>query len=485
MHRLIRVFLLTALLLLLLFRSRGNEIPLPHSLATEIFHHQYEWLHASVVVDRHTGIYNIQAFTNPLLLRAVSEGRHTLLDSLAAILLHATTTLRPTEHYPLNSWRSIDSVPLGRSYRLWLFPRHITIDGERIATREEVELASSQFLFLAAQLLRSALTVTPGLYPHLDSLVTVFPDLLLEHHYQRWIIDTRTFRLTGWSCVKGVYNHHEFLELKRNHHFRFRRTECPIVTDTDLFIIGGLAIMVAAHSEHPHRVPISTENMQRYRAYLKTAEELLDQRIATRTIHTSEGPVDGFAFDNGLYRDYKDHRYALYTDTLFPPDRLRPPKPKDAAWDMSHARRFFFVFNAMEMVAEKAQLTLNYGRYLDALAQQFYHVVYTDTTRHLFANYLNGDNGWYRVNYHGTGFGYPPYSMSIAALEGGWFFLGSRYPPIADLGIILWEAFHNNPEFFNRYYGALFRDHKPVHRTFDTSPDGNIRLTLLQWLPAL
>jgi hypothetical protein len=480
--------LLLALLFLVLYapaKSQETDTIVPWNLAREIFHQEFTYMKNYVTRDHLSSIYDIQAFTNSLLVKAVAEKEYGLIDSLAGILLNAATTLREVDHYPANSWKKIDSIPLGRSYRMWLFPRTVTHKGVPLKVREEYHLSSSQFLFLVAQTLRAGLEMPRGAYPWIDSLIAVYPQIILEHHYQRWITDTRSFQLSGWGCAKGTFTHRAFLSLKQHRKFRFKPTICPVVTDADLFIIAGLAQMMAAHTIDSVRVPIAPHQLVLYKQYLQEAELLLQSRIEMRPIATASGVVEGFAFDNGFYRDYKEHRYALYEGETFPAKDLKVKLSEDAAWDVSHARRFFFIFNALHQVQAEAGLSLDYQRYMNGLARQFYHVIYIDTVRHLFANYLNGDNGWYRVNYHGEGFGYPPYSMSQAALEGGWFFLGSNYPPVADLGLKLWQQFNTDPEFYNRYYGVVYKDYKPVYRKFTTAPSGSERFVLLQWLPSL
>jgi hypothetical protein len=438
-----------------------------------------------VTRDHLSSIYDIQAFTNSFLVRAAKEQNYNLLDSLSRILLSGATTLRNVTWYPSNSWQKIDSTNLGGIYRMWLFPRTMTINGQQVIVREEYHLSSSQFLFLASQTLLAGLSAPQGVYPGIDSLVAIFPEILLKDHYQRWILGPASFRMSGWGCAAGTYTHREFLRMKKNRMFLFKPKICPVINDIDLFIIAGLAQMVAAHTTDPVRVPISPEVLTQYRQYLQEAESLLAERIELRTIHTQKGAVEGFAFDNGLYREYKDHRFAAYTGSAFPAENLRVKGSADASWDLSHARRFFFVFNAMNNTSSAAGLKLDYTRYLRALSHQFFHVVYADTTRHLFSNYFNGDNGWYRVNYHGQGFGYPPYSMSQAALEGGWFFLGSYYEPIRDLGQTLWQQFNTDPQIYNQYYGVVYRNYQPVYRNFSSSPSGSERFVLLQWLPGV
>lgn len=467
------------------FQTSAQGAPEPWPLAKEIFHREFEFLKSYVVRDNLSSIYDIQTFTNSLLVRAIEEQEFGLLDSLSEILLNATNNLREVSWYPAHTWRTQDSVPLGRSYRMWLFPGNITIEGQTVPVRDEYHLSSSQFLFLVSQVLHAGLDAPQGKYHFIDSLIKVFPDLLLDNHYRRWIVETQTFQLSGWGCVKGKYNHREFLELKRTRRFLFKPTICPVVTDTDLFIIAGLSLVLATHDAAPERVPVSPADKELYAQYLKEAEELLAERVQLRPLTLPDGTLPGFAFDNGLYRDYKDHRFADYDEMTFPAENLRVKPSKDATWDVSHARRFLFIFKALEKAAPAAGLTLNYSSFIQGLAHQFYHVIYADTVRHLFANYINGDNGWYRVNYHGEGFGFPPYSMSQAALEGGWFFLGEYYPPIAELGNRIWNDFNVDPEVYNRYYGVVYRNFQPVNRKFSASPSGSERFVLLQWLPSL
>ncbi len=465
--------------------SQGSSNNVPWNLACEIFHREYGFLCRHAAKDQFSAIYDIQTFLNPLLVRAEREQAWGLVDSVAGVILAGTGTLREVRWYPLNNFRRSDSVDLGRSYRMWLYTKKLKLKDTTLLVREEYHLSSSQFLFLAAQVLRIGASLPAGRYPMLDSLIKVFPSILLEHHYKRWILETRSFRLSGWGCAKGAYNHRDFLQLKQERSFRFKPVVCKTIFDSDLMIMAGLAQVLAANALDPIRVPVSSEDLAAYHAYLKEAEATVESRIELRPISVADSMLQGFAFDNGLYRDYRDHRYALYTDTVYPPDGMKEQKSTDAAWDISHARRFFFVFNAMDQASGTVPITLPYPKYLEALAHQFYHVVYTDTARMLFANYLNGDNGWYRVGYHGRGSGSPPFGLSQSALEGGWFFLSEYYAPVGDLGRRLWQQLQNDPTTYNRYYGVIYRNYQPVYRNFSTSTEGSERFVLLQWLPGI
>lgn len=465
--------------------SQGSSNNVPWNLAQEIFHREYGFLCRHAAKDQLTAIYDIQTFLNPLLVRAEREQAWGLVDSVAGVVLAGTGTLREVRWYPLNNFRGTDSVDLGRSYRMWLYPKQLILKDTTLLVREEYHLSSSQFLFLAAQVLNIGASIPAGKYLRLDSLMQVFPAILLEHHYKRWILETRSFRLSGWGCAKGRFNHLEFLKMKQERSFRFKPVVCKTIFDSDLMIMAGLAQVLAANALDPERVPVSPEDLAAYREYLREAEVIVQSRIELRPISVADSTLQGFAFDNGFYRDYADHRYALYTDTLYPPDGMKDRKSPDAAWDISHARRFFFVFNAMHQASENIPLSLPYPLYLTALAHQFCYVVYTDTVRMLFSNYLNGDNGWYRVGYHGKGSGSPPYGLSQSALEGGWFFLSEYYAPVGDLGRKLWQQFQDDPGVYNRYYGVNYRNYQPIYRNFSISAEGSERFVLLQWLPEI
>jgi hypothetical protein len=479
------IITILAFLLCLVTSANNLQDSTPWQLAIDIFHREYGFFCRHAQKDQLTAIYDIQTFLNPLLVRAEREQAWGLVDSVAGVLIAGTSTLREVRWYPLNNFRGTDSVDLGRTYRMWLYPKTLHLKDTTLQVREEYHLSSSQFLFLAAQVLRIGASLPAGQYPKLDSMMEVFPSILLEHHYKRWIIETRSFRLSGWGCAKGTYNHREFLALKQDRKFRFKPVVCKTIFDSDLMIIAGLAQVLAAHAIDPARVPVSAGDLAAYREYLREAEAIVQSRIELRPIKVSYAILDGFAFDNGLYRDYSDNRYALYTDTMFPPKGLKERKSPDAAWDISHARRFFFVFYAMNQASGTIPLSLPYSLYLTALAHQFYYIVYSDTVRMLFSNYLNGDNGWYRVGYHGKGSGSPPYGLSQSALEGGWFFLSEYYAPIGNLGKKLWQQLLDDPAVYNRYYGVIYRNYQPVYRNFSTSPSGSERFMLLQWLPGI
>ena len=191
--------------------------------------------------------------------------------------------------------------------------------------------------------------------------------------------------------------------------------------------------------------------------------------------------------DEGYWRLYADERYALYTADSTPVacdrDSLgrlskRSRVPAVAAyidptmgWDISHSRR---LVPALESFARnEANLSRAFGYQSDAFdamaLQRAFANQITDTIWNrdmqwpLFANFWDGQNGWYRAGYDdGTGDcrpGKAPYSLGEAFATGGFLQWGVSESTIHTLGDRLYEILNtNDPKanaFMTTYYVEL------------------------------
>lgn len=202
--------------------------------------------------------------------------------------------------------------------------------------------------------------------------------------------------------------------------------------------------------------------------------------------------------DVGYWRRYADNRYAGYTSRDKPvvcrPDTSRPgmavavtrvgssqvPLVNTVGWDVSHARRLVHFFDAIERNRE-AMVRLYGVRNEDlpsrdimaAFARQLRIRVWNQNpARPLFANYYDGTNGWFRVNYdNGSGEcneGYPPFGMSDSFPTGGYAAWGTFDPPLQDLGRGLYWLMRSGREedkaFIDTYYSIFGRSEDPNRR---------------------
>lgn len=210
-------------------------------------------------------------------------------------------------------------------------------------------------------------------------------------------------------------------------------------------------------------------------------------RLTLSTIYVSGyGLVQTADIDQGFWRLYKDNRYASYTDSAPPfqclntkdPDSGRvnisvngiSPVP-DLGWDFSHARRLVHVLDALDRsrtamkfvfgVSDSQLPQANLGKRF--AGQLLAYVWNGDLEFPLFANWMSGANGWYRVGYdNGTArcvVGFPPYGLSDSFPTGGYVEWGKYYPVIRRLGGVLYrlgESKHGRDmAFMNSYYPGL------------------------------
>jgi hypothetical protein len=127
---------------------------------------------------------------------------------------------------------------------------------------------------------------------------------------------------------------------------------------------------------------------------------------------------DPFAYDCGKWKDRDSHRYSGYTKNSFPRDMPAQIDP-EATWDIAHFQRMPWIL----LMLEKGDREHSgyYQGLRERLAQQFVQKIlyYNDKGYPLLTTYINGVNGWYKVDQDArTGFG--PGSRTYSFVNGGW-----------------------------------------------------------------
>lgn len=156
---------------------------------------------------------------------------------------------------------------------------------------------------------------------------------------------------------------------------------------------------------------------------------------------------------------------------------LRKPSGRrfNVGWDISHAGRFVHVFNTLYKNREVTGTGFPDRKFMEELTNQFLYGVFNgDFKKPLFTNFMDGTNGWYRVGYNGRlGYGYSPWSMSFAALTGGYAFWMEYNNDIERLYYALLKMIiSENPEIRRHvmeYYEKTHFYHYKKVRAFDFS----------------
>ncbi|HAZ09050.1 MAG TPA: hypothetical protein DCZ01_11160 [Elusimicrobia bacterium] len=157
-------------------------------------------------------------------------------------------------------------------------------------------------------------------------------------------------------------------------------------------------------------------------------------------------------------------------------------------WDISHARRFVHALGTLYDNRAVTWETFPDDAAMTGVANQVLYKIFNGDFKYpLFSNFMDGSNGWYRVNYsQRIGFAHAPYDLSNSIATGGWG-LWSRFNP--DLGRLMhsqWDMFEStNPAvtaFWKQHYGLHYMN---FQRTDPLVIDHTQSPTYLEMLPAL
>jgi hypothetical protein len=263
---------------------------------------------------------------------------------------------------------------------------------------EECALCNSQFFHPVARLIRliSSLPASER-NPEMQRFVDLYVPIVVKEHLVRLVFEVRW--MDGGSGAPP-----QLME-----RWKQAANGSRIVKDRDLWLVATAAEMLGAHADQPDLVPIAPREQALLKEIVKVGAAMFQ---AKRTVHADTrnfaGAVVGSAsYFGGDFDRHRDMAYAAYRGPEFPSGKRQPPK--GGSWDISHAYRIPVFLRSMYdnrratglSFPTKADLTL-------AINQYVYKVFNGNFRRPLFSNFFDGNDGWYRVGYHGEDFGYPP-----------------------------------------------------------------------------
>lgn len=446
-------------------------------------------------------LYNIQGETNNLLKYAGYCKKYALLDELSGLYLRSLNTLKTTdqyvyEYFPQNKRLSVHT--LDKKYRMWV--------NDAKPVGQEVILDSSQYLYLLSDVVSIIVDIEKDKRtPMMREALNKFIPLLMEH-YQRWIfIKPGPFQVRGWGCrYNGEYvpsgmNHFDFLNKKLGYQLGNGKSPvyCNSVTDVDMWIIAGVTNVLAVYKKEKNLVPITPEEYRRLLNYVQLGSKLIESRFSDTRLKDLKGKyVTGTLFQRGTGETFPDYEFAGYTGQEFPKttpiNKLRY-RQKGVAWDLSHSRRFVHVFETLSENKDILGLNFPTKDHMVKMANQLNYATFNlDFKKPLFSNFMDGTNGWYRINYADRkGFGYGPSDMSIAVLIGGYGFWSIYSSDTQKIFTALSDMLKSkDPEVrkhvINHYETYVWKQHNRA-REFDfEKPDDSKTLSILiQFLPSL
>jgi hypothetical protein len=256
-----------------------------------------------------------------------------------------------------------------------------------------------------------------------------------------------------------------------------RKGETPWATsftDIDLWLVASAADVLGANANDPALAPLDAHQLEMLHRAVDTGVRLFESRRndypATKNFRGEQ--VGSVSYGNGDWAEHPDLDYSGVTSEEFPTPAEKRRLPS-VGWDMAHAYRLP-VF--MRTLYENRKATgTDWPSYheVQLFANQYvYRVFNGDYSRPLFHTHLDGSDGWHRVGYSGSQFGYPPSlycnqqdphrpCMTPNSIM-GWGRLAFASPDLARIEQVLVKlAVERKPEtqqFRDRYYfdGAPF-----------------------------
>lgn len=453
----------------------------------KVFAKSYQNLESAINGKSSARLYNIQLWTNNLLQAAFNQKDYGILDSLSRLYFEAYKQLQQPEYYVANLGNTLDSFRLEGKYKMWLEQEKFIYETDTINYKREVLLNSTQFAYVVSNAI-NFISQLPERTAYMDSLLYYVP-VLIKDHYERWIFGKEgSFQMQGWGCINGRYNHVEYLTLKKKRFFG-KVSYCRAILDQDMWIMAGVIELLAAHKKNPELIPLADSLESNFYNYINSSISLIENRFVETTLIDFNGNLTvGTAFDLKSFIDHEDSFYANYTGENFPSEDDKK-KIKKIGWDISHMRRFVQIVSSIERNKEITGIHFSDSLLTAKISNQFIYGIFNgDYEKPLFANYFDGQNGWYRVGYHGEGFGYGPSDLSDAGFTGGYLFWGKYNANIQKLSIAMWKYFNTTtPEIVThreQHYGRYYKngERTPAINYHDKNKASNL-LFLLMYLP--
>lgn len=454
--------------------------------------------------DKHPyNLYNTQIQTHSLMKYAFNTSNIKLIDDLLKTYSISLSKMKYTDQYIFYYFESgsyTSQRTLDQKYKMW-----VTGVNNNEPPGIEGIIQSSQFLALISEAVLEISKIKP--YERTETMIDFTKNFIpiLDSHYKRWVVgievegvkDVGPFGSIGWGCKKdgkltsSLLTQIERINLLKTNAIGDNFSYCNAVTDQELWIISGVSNYLAA-SQIDSELIKKPKYFIVLKKFLSDANSLLASRLTTSNLLDFEDqPVEGLNFDLGAWSDYSDYDYAGYTGASYPTESDKST-PKNVGWDISHARRFIFVFESLYKNKEVLGFSFPNDDVMTKLANQFVYGVFNkDFTYPLFSNYMDGSNGWYRVGYAGrNGFGYAPHSITESVLSGGFGFY-QKYQPQTDLIMAsLYNTIHSKePAIINfvkdKYEHLFWMNHKPVHSYNFSVPNKGTKFILLEFYASI
>ena len=407
-----------------------------------------------------------------LLYYSFNKKNSFLINELLELYLQTMPYLKKTTNYTiyhLNETNEKTTIVLENPIYIW----------NNKSDNEEL-ISSAQFLFVVSFAMNKISSIPMEKRTKTMKLFVKKFSPVLESHYRRWIIGVQqkgkkinlgSFSRRGWGCKDNKNNYiyartlSQMVEELGNNTYQ-GASYCNVIADPSLLIVSGLGYYLAG-TERKNRA-YSIKNQKMLKKHFINAIEVLSKTFKKSTIKNLKNrPITVLSFQEGAWYGHPDYDYSEYSDSAFPKEKNLKSNPS-VGIDVAHHSR---VLCLLEMLKENKRIfniKFPTKNEMKMFTDGFYYKVFNQNfEKPLFKNYMNGSNGWFRVNYSSRkGYGYPPYKIgSAGALLGGYPRLAQYNKKVESLFTLLFQKFNSTKKeeraFIHEFYEKpLYMDRK-------------------------
>ena len=408
-------------------------------------------------------LYSIGSESYNLLYYAFNKENTPLINELLQLYMQTLPYVEKRELYTiynLNEKQEKSSIRLKNSIYVW----------SNKQGAEEL-ISSAQFLFVVSFAFNKITAI-----PSKKRTITMHDFIkkfspILSSHYQRWVIGIEergkrrkvaSFGRRGWGCKdnRGEYIYARTLKQrieelgKKSYH---GASYCNVIADPSLLIISGLGYYLAG-TKNQHR-SYTIQNEKILETFFIKSIETVSQQFKKSYVKNKSIAI--LSFQDGAWYGHPDYYYSDYNGSIFPKKENRKSH-FSVGRDVAHTSRIVYLLEMLVENKNKFKIEFPTENEMKMFTNAFFYKVFNQNFQQpLFKNYMDGSNGWFRVNYESKkGYGYPPYSIgSDGVLLGG-------YPRLAKYNKGLENIFQT---LFKKFNSLNKKDRAFIHQFYEKS----------------
>jgi hypothetical protein len=338
---------------------------------------------------------------------------------------------------------------------------------------DEELISSAQFLFVVSFAFNKITTIpSKKRTKTMNNFIKEFSPIL-SSHYQRWVMGVKekgkkiklgSFSRRGWGCKdsKEEYIYARTLnqlieELSEQSYHG--ASYCNVIADPSLLIISGLGYYLSGtKNQYPS---YNIQNKKILEALFIKNIKILSQQFKKSNIKEKDlksEPIPIISFQEGAWYGHPDYYYSNYNGSTFPKKENLNSNPS-VGMDVAHGSRVIYLLEMLTENRNKFDIKFPTQNDMKMFTDAFLYKVFNQNyQKPLFKNYMDGSNGWFRVNYESKkGYGYAPYSIgSFGAILGGYPRLAKYNKKLETIFKILFKKFNSSKKeeraFIHQFY---------------------------------